>query len=846
MTPAMVSGFGKYHGKNVGSYEDITYEQIQALVDSPQQVDKDSAQWVIPSTLKTRDHAQQRVFGDYWMLWADLDKNPLNINLVEELVRALGCDYEIYASRSAVRELPKCRVLIPLAYGLSGADWLICQRLLNNHFLHEGGVTPDRATQAAGQPCYLPNRGAYYFSRSRRQGAAFDVMRAWGEEIEVVRGIVAAEMAEKQTEKEAREEARASKKADPSKSLIHAFNEMFGIGDLLHEAGYDEKDGKFRHPASESGSFSANIKNGRVYTFSSADPLYCEDGAHDAFSVFTVLFADGDLKQALKLAGDERVTIDGKPWNEVKRLERAVKEFEVSAYDALAAQIEQASEREDLMVKIPAAITAAKELNEVMRKELRKLLSSKSGISVMALEADAKAFNRVHASKDNDHLPAAREVAKTFGEENLICVNQVFWQWQDDRIWRGIDDRVVKQRIHKVSASRTLTANVVNSILDLVKTEVSRPNHRFNEVDPNSISLANGVLVYEQSRWRLRMHRREDYKNTLIPVAFDPAATAPRFIRFLDEVYAGTSDKADRILATKQALGYTLIPTCRFEKFFMLIGGGANGKSVLLRVVEGLVGREQVCAVQPTHFENPHKVAHLSGKLANIITEMPEGGKIADAALKSLISGELTTADKKFQEPFDFYPIATHWYGTNHMPHTRDFSEAFFRRALVIEFPNKFYGDKRDPNLAEKLLQELPGILNLSLEGLASLIETKEFVVPESSQKAAEGWRLDVDQVAQFAVERLATRRGAFVTIREMYSRYENWAESSGIRLNVNKRTFSDRLERLGYQRARGTKGSRGFRDIEWRNDYIVGDHLGASEVLADEPLGASLDEWVT
>ena len=321
MTAAMVSGFGKYHGKNVGSYASITYEQIQALVDNPQQVEKDVALRVIPSTLKTRVHAEQREFGDFWMLWADLDKNPLNINLVEELVRALGCDYEIYASRSAVPGLPKCRVLIPLPYGISGADWLICQRLLNDHFYHEGGVTPDRTTQQAGQPCYLPNRGSYYFSRSRREGAFFDVLAVWQENIEVVRGIVAAEMAQKAAEKEARERAQASKTVDPSKSLIHAFNDAYAIGDLLFEAGYDEKDGTFRHPASQSGSFSANIKDGRVYTFSSADPLYTDgEGAHDAFSVFTVLFADGDLDKALTLAGNERVMIDGKPWNEVKRL----------------------------------------------------------------------------------------------------------------------------------------------------------------------------------------------------------------------------------------------------------------------------------------------------------------------------------------------------------------------------------------------------------------------------------------------------------------------------------------------------------------------------------------------
>jgi hypothetical protein len=345
MTPAMVSGRGKYHGKNVGSYDEITYQQIQALVDSPQQIDKDSAQWVIPSTRKTRDYAEQRAFGDFWMLWADIDKNPPPVEKIVSILRSLGCDCEIYSSRSATDQVPKCRILIPLAYGLSGADWRICQKLFND-LLEAFGITPDRSSERAAQPCYLPNKEHFYFSRSRRDGIAFDVISVWANEIEREREAVAAEMAQQQAEKEAREAARATKQVDPSKSLIHAFNEMFDIGELLHEAGYDEKDGKFRHPASQSGSFSANIKDGRVYTFSSADPLYCEDGAHDAFSVFTVLFADGDLNKALRMAGDDWVKIGDESWNSVRRRERTLAEFEPITDDTQAPSGELNSEDE--------------------------------------------------------------------------------------------------------------------------------------------------------------------------------------------------------------------------------------------------------------------------------------------------------------------------------------------------------------------------------------------------------------------------------------------------------------------------------------------------------------------
>jgi hypothetical protein len=151
----------------------------------------------------------------------------------------------------------------------------------------------------------------------------------WATVIERYRDIVVTEMAQRAAEKEAKELARASKTVDPSQSLIHAFNQAYEIEELLFEAGYDDKDGKFRHPNSQSGSFSANIKDGRVYTFSSADPLYTDgEGAHDAFSVFTVLFADGDLNRALRVAGDDWVKVGEESWNSARRREWALAEFE--------------------------------------------------------------------------------------------------------------------------------------------------------------------------------------------------------------------------------------------------------------------------------------------------------------------------------------------------------------------------------------------------------------------------------------------------------------------------------------------------------------------------------------
>jgi putative DNA primase/helicase len=83
---------------------------------------------------------------------------------------------------------------------------------------------------------------------------------------------------------------------------------------------------------------------------------------------------------------------------------------------------------------------------------------------------------------------------------------------------------------------------------------------------------------------------------------------------------------------------------------------------------------------------------------------------MADAEIKAITSGELITAEHKNKPPFDFSPFATCWFGTNHMPHTRDFSDALFRRALILTFNRVFAEHERDPKLKEKLIAELEGI----------------------------------------------------------------------------------------------------------------------------------------
>ena len=123
--------------------------------------------------------------------------------------------------------------------------------------------------------------------------------------------------------------------------------------------------------------------------------------------------------------------------------------------------------------------------------------------------------------------------------------------------------------------------------------------------------------------------------------------------------------------------------------------------------------------------------ATLNHKLANIITECEQGGKLPAAEIKALVSCEAMTVDHKFGHPFVMQPFATLFWATNHLPHPNDYSDALYRRVDLVEFNRRFRGQDRNRNLRHELKGEVPGILNAALEVYTAVIKN-DFEEPPS------------------------------------------------------------------------------------------------------------------
>lgn len=235
-----------------------------------------------------------------------------------------------------------------------------------------------------------------------------------------------------------------------------------------------------------------------------------------------------------------------------------------------------------------------------------------------------------------------------------------------------------------------------------------------------------------------------------------------------------------------------------FQKALLLMGDGANGKTTLLRLFLAFLGKKN-CAKQPLQILmiNRFAVGHLYGKLANIYDDLP------DIALKNIgffkmLTGEGTvSAEFKFKDRFDFENYAKMIFTCNIIPPCPEDTTAFFRRWLIINFPNEFLPEspKTDPDLLGKLTtpEELSGLLNWALDGLNRLIKNKKFSTGGTVEEIRARYLASAEPVKSFAENCLEPEENNVVPKDDVYNAFLDYCKLMGIK-SVAKGVFSQRL----------------------------------------------------
>jgi putative DNA primase/helicase len=161
---------------------------------------------------------------------------------------------------------------------------------------------------------------------------------------------------------------------------------------------------------------------------------------------------------------------------------------------------------------------------------------------------------------------------------------------------------------------------------------------------------------------------------------------------------------------------------------------------------------------------------------------------------------------------WEFLPTHKFWIAANHKPIVRGTDYAIWRRLLLIPFTITFDGAKKDPQLAEKLSAELPGILRWAIEGCLAWQAEGSNPPPEVLAEVAR-YREEQDVLGAFLEERCVTRAGASVQATALYQCYVDWCRASGEEA-IKQRAFGLAMTERGYERRKDRRGAQTYLGI--------------------------------
>ena len=233
------------------------------------------------------------------------------------------------------------------------------------------------------------------------------------------------------------------------------------------------------------------------------------------------------------------------------------------------------------------------------------------------------------------------------------------------------------------------------------------------------INLSNGVL--DVATGEFLQHDDVYGFPYVLPFDYTPNVECPLWEKFIEEV---TLDREEVRNVLQEFMGLCLgfIDPTLVQRSAILLGEGANGKSVYLNVLKRMLGEENYSVV-PLQEAASNRTARVSlvAKMANITEETPRGAFIESSFFKDLVSGGEVEAHKMYHGPFKFKNTAKVIMACNELPSLEDISNGMRRRLLVIPFSRIFARSEQDPLLSMKLEAESSGIFNWALTGLRRL-----------------------------------------------------------------------------------------------------------------------------
>lgn len=325
----------------------------------------------------------------------------------------------------------------------------------------------------------------------------------------------------------------------------------------------------------------------------------------------------------------------------------------------------------------------------------------------------------------------------------------------------------------------TLDTKGIKEVMDRLKDQAERVE-RCNDRD--LIAVNNGIFNYKTKT--LDMFSPDIVFTAKCRVNYVPGATSPvihndndntdwEIEEWVKELFSDGSDIPETIW---QIMGAIIRPNVRWGKSaWFMSEQGNNGKGTLCQLMRNLVGNGSYAAIQLSEFGKDFMLEPLI-RATSIITDENDVGTYIDksANLKAVITNDVIQINRKFKKPIAYQFKGFMVQCINEMPRTKDKSESFYRRQLVIPFKKCYTGVERKYikdnylNRQDVLEYVLYRILNMNYY---------EITIPKECEDALEEFKTYNNPVKDFLEDVLPRASWDCFPGQLIYDMYKGWSK---------------------------------------------------------------------
>jgi len=223
-------------------------------------------------------------------------------------------------------------------------------------------------------------------------------------------------------------------------------------------------------------------------------------------------------------------------------------------------------------------------------------------------------------------------------------------------------------------------------------------------------------------------------------------------------------------------MAYCMLSNYPIHRIFCFIGSGMNGKSKFLELLRIFIGSKNTCCTElDTLMTSRFEVTRLHKKLVCQMGETNFNEMNKTSLLKKLSGGDLIGYEYKRADLFEEHNYAKIIISTNNLPTTTDKTIGFYRRWMIIDFPNQFDESK---DILEDIPEEEYKSLALKCSGiLKEILEKRTFTNEGSIEERTDRYEAKSNFLEKFIKMFTEEDFEGYISCADFYKKFADWSK---------------------------------------------------------------------